>query len=354
MNLMTGTKPDTYNNACTENVERFNDLWIWSEFKKSGYVTAYGEDGLPDTFEACNKLKLPPTDHYNRPILLLDQYVRGNIRCTEYIPNAHHLLSYADQFAKAYKNEKFFGFFWMASYSHDQNHLPTPLQDRLIRFFEKLHKSGVLNRTIIIFISDHGIRWGRMKIPVASHYDDRLPMLFMWYPHSFRKRFQKEYKNLKLNQHRLTTHSDVYATLWNVLKLADNSVQIIPPESCPRCSSLFDEKSTNRRCEDINVSELWCSCHVVNEMDSTDVASRRIPEFVLSKINKGDKDYKVLRLHWYKNKYDKNDTKYYLIVIQVEGSNEQFEAIIKNIKSEYEVVEEVHTISATSTDDCVN
>lgn len=348
--MLTGTKASKYDEVCDGNVSQCNDLMIWSKYKKSGYVTAHGEDHLPEIYKIKNQLRALPTDHYTRPLFLLGERGEGNIVCVKKNSAALHILSYADQFVKVYKNEKIFGFFWMMSYSRNPNHRPILLQNHLTQFFEKLNSSGAMNSTIIFFLSDHGIRFGKLKIPVASHYDDKLPMLFMWYPQSFRKRFKKAYENLQLNQHRLTTHYDVHSTLWNILKFSNKNVKIIPPEACPRCSSLFKEKSVNRNCEDINGSEKWCSCHVLNAVNSTDIAATLVPDLLLFKLAQKESYLKIksiLRHHWYKNNYDKSNVTYHVIAIHVIPGDVQYEATIKRQLSEYRILEDIDTISPT-------
>lgn len=133
----------------------------------------------------------------------------GNILCTKNRLAALQVLDYAYQFVNAYKDQKFFGLFWLSSNSHDPNNLPTILQNDLI-FFDNLNNVGALDKTIIFFVEDHGVRWGRMKVTGASYYDDRLPMLYMWWPYSFRKQFKEAFISLQLNQYRLATHCVLY------------------------------------------------------------------------------------------------------------------------------------------------
>lgn len=349
MNLLTCTNAKTSNEICGHNMFGCNHLMIWSEFKKNGYVTAYGEDHLPDIFFQNGEFRVSPTDHNTRPLILLDNTNIGNIFCTRKKQTAVDVLNYAAQFAKAYNDTKFFGFFWLSGYSHNPNNIPTLLQSYVIKFFEKLNKAGTLDNTVIFFLGDHGVRWGKMKLPVESYYDDRLPMLYMWFPYSFRERFQTEYISLLLNQHRLTTHCDVHLTLLSILSLSDKGAKITPPEACPKCSSFFEEKSMNVSCEDINVPERWCSCHVLNKVEPTDSAAKLVPDFLLSEINKrspGSKIGTILRHHWYTNESDKNVI-YHVIVIEVVPSNIMYEAIIIEEKSGYKVLEDIETISTT-------
>lgn len=351
MILLTGKNSGTYHEACKDNMARCNDLMIWSEFKKNGYVTAYGEDHLPDTYIMDGGIKEPPTDHYTRPLFRLGEKELGNIVCLKNKPTAHHVLDYAYQFAKEYKNNKFFGFFWLTTYSHDPSHIPTLLQNQLIQFFEKLRELGTLKNTIIIFLGDHGARYGRLKLPMASYYDERLPMLFMWYPLSFRKRYVAQFNNLKINQHRLTTHCDLHSTLWNILRFSNNSVKVKPPEFCPRCSTLFEEKSLNRRCADMNVSARWCSCHVLDEVQPDDMASSVVPDIILSALKvKFEIDYKIkriLRHHWFRNEYYDliDDIAYYVIAIEVVQEDRQFEGVVKIQGSQFNILGDIDMIS---------
>lgn len=347
--MLTGKNSSTYNKACQGNMSRCNDLMIWSEFNKRGYVTAYGEDHVPDIFKTKNEFQVSPTDHYTRPLFLLDEVVEGNIVCVKRKQAALHILSYAEQFLRAYKDKKMFAFFWLISYSHDPNNIPTLLQNHLINFFQNLNNIGLMKSTIIFFVSAHGVKFGKLKMPVASHYDEKLPMLFMWYPYSFRQRFKTRYKNLKLNQERLTTHCDLYSTMWNILKLSDKSVTLSPPEVCPKCSSLFKKKSIKRTCGDINVSEKWCSCHVLNTVDPSDIEATVVPKVLLSKVNDKTKYLvleNVLRHHSYKNKDDYDNSTYNVIAIQVAPGDRQYEATIyKTNTSQYKVLNGIDEIS---------
>lgn len=345
-----------------------NELMIWSKYKEYGYVTSFGEDylQLPDTFARYKGFKKPPTDHYTRPFFLTGEHVKGNLVCAKNKPSAVHLLDYANEFADAYKNEKFFGVFWINSYSHNMNNIPTLLQDHLIEFFKKLNNEGVLNNTIIIFFSDHGIRYGPMRIPVESFYEERLPMLFMWIPDSFRKQHIAEYSNMQVNQFRLTTHYDLHSTLLDILKFSNKNVSTIPPEACPHCSSLFVEKSISRSCDDANVDAKWCSCHVLNKVPNNDDMASVAPTIAISYLNNFTKTIKtnkckicsqleiktVLRNHSYRDDYS-NKT-YYVVAFEVTQQNVRFEISVEVYNNEYKVLDGTHTISGYSKrDNCV-
>lgn len=339
MILHTGKTESTYKAACNPGVDECNDLMMWTKFSRSGYVTAYGEDFRPPTLD----FRKMPTDHYTRLFFLLNYLEIGNIICFGKRPAAHHVLDYAYQFVKAYQDYHFYGFFWLVTYSHDPNRIPTLLQNRLIQFFEKIKRLGA-NNTIIILLGDHGIRYGPQKIPVESFYDEQLPMLFMKFPRAFKKKHIAEFRSLIINQRRLITHCDLHSTLWNILKLSDDSVTIKPPEFCPQCSSLFVEKSKYRRCESMEVHTRWCSCHVLNEVDSADIAANRVPQTLLQNINRVTKRQfqlkSILRHHWFRHDFDyKNNITNYFIAMEMVQDNTQYEGVVQGHGTDYQVIE---------------
>lgn len=336
--------------VCRWGMDSCNDIMIWSKFRRSGYFTAYGEDRLPDTYGPLMQFKELPTDHYTRPLFLLGEKVLGNVICVKNRPSAHHVLDYAYQFVKTYKEQIFFGFFWLVSYSHDPTHIPTLLENEILKFFDDINLLGVLNNTIIIFLGDHGPRYGPQKIPVESYYDERLPMLYMKFPDSFRERHKAEFRNLEINQQRLTTHCDLHSTLWNILKFSDKSVTIVPPEYCPQCGSLFEEKPIYRRCENMEVSARWCSCNTLNEVDLNDAAATIVPQTLLyNLINETKEDFQietVIRLHWFRYDFDyKDNITYYLIAMQMLQEKKQYEGVVKRQDMKFEVLGEIDNIS---------
>ncbi|KAI8435163.1 hypothetical protein MSG28_003534 [Choristoneura fumiferana] len=82
MAFLTGKNMTTVYRKCSKTMDNCNDEIIWSKFQNSGYVTAYGEDflRLPDTFYRYNGFKIPPTNHYMRPLFLTGETRKGNLR----------------------------------------------------------------------------------------------------------------------------------------------------------------------------------------------------------------------------------------------------------------------------------
>lgn len=336
--LLTGKKLSTIYRTCNPDMDHCNHLLIWSEYKKAGYVTATGEDfvKLPDTFAKLG-YKSSPTDHYIRPLFLTGESSHGNIICTKKRPSAKHVLDYASTFTETYKEENFFGFFWLNSYSHNLINVLTLFDEDIVNFFSKLNETGVLDDTFIYFLSDHGLRTGKLREPYESFYDERLPMLFLWVPTKFRNLKVQEYNNMKINQHRLITPYDLHLTLYNTLEI--NSTEITS-EACPNCKSIFNAASINRTCEEAGVDEVWCTCHeltdishknddVVNATDlSVAYIQKKITAIETKHCTKCEmlKLKKILRSHTYSDEY--RDSVYFVIAFAMSPGDVAYEVTV--------------------------
>jgi hypothetical protein len=343
------------------------DSMIWTKFREAGYVTAYGEDflRLPDTFSSYG-FTVPPTDHYMRPFFLTGEKEIGNLICAHTQPSGSIILNYALDLATTYKNDNFFGLFWLNSYSHNKYNSPVLFDEKMVEFLEKLEHSEVLNNTFIVILSDHGMRYGKLRFTVESYYEERLPMFFMWTPLDFRKQYHEHYYNLQMNQDRLTSHLDMHMTLWNILKMNNQSIDVVKSEACPTCKSLFDEMSLTRTCADAGISEKWCTCHELLAADADEEGTRRSLQLAVTNIQNITKSIattscekcsilelkSVLRIHYYNDTVD--NTTYYVLAYLMSPGEVGFETKVMKQNDTYTIVEKTETIIAYNTQgDCV-
>ncbi|XP_013181958.1 PREDICTED: uncharacterized protein LOC106128213 [Papilio xuthus] len=361
MAVLTGKKMSSVYKACAKGMTYCNDFMMWHKFEEAGYVTAYGEEylNLPDTFSRYKGFNVTPTHHYTRPFFLTGEEKSGNYICTGRRPSALHLLDYAIDFVNTYDDVNFFGMFWLNSFSHNFDNKPALIDKDMVHFFDRLVQSSALNNTFIIFLSDHGIRYGEMRLPIESYYEERLPMFFMHVPYRFQELYFNEYNNLKTNQDRLTTPYDFHLTMSNILKLSNDSVEIMPSEACLNCSSLFYEKPVNRTCADAGVTDKWCSCHNMVKANESDPYVQKSLDLAVSYIQNITKtietDYcmlcenlklkTVLRHHFY---VDDGRTFYIVAFLFVPG-DVAFEANLMRDGNEISIVGPIETISAYNT-----
>lgn len=364
MALLTGRNLSKVYKECHKGLDTCNDIMLWSNFKKAGYYTASGEEflRLPDTFTRFEGFKNAPTDHYMRPFFLTGENSTGNIVCTKKRSSAKHLLDYALDFTNTYKNDRFFGMFWFNSFSHNLNNVPELIDSDVANFFDAFHKNGILKNTFVLFLSDHGLRYGAMREPYESYYEERLPMFYLWVPLDFRKHLEI-FKNLLVNQSRLVTPYDMYATLISILELSRNNKNIAQNKTssaCPDCVSIFNEFSPHRTCSDAQVLEKWCSCHPLDKAKSQNVATNGAIDAAITNIHNIIQNIetnkcmkcadlklkKLLRAHTYTTS---RNTTVFILAFQMTPGDVSYEASVEHNGVNFTVLDTTHTISVYNT-----
>lgn len=147
-----------------------NCSFIWEKFNKKGYATVHAEEeSWMGTFNYGIKtgFKKQPTTYYWMPFSLeigrnLGKYHSNTKPCLNERPAPEYLLNYTMKFIRSYKKSglNFFGLFWECSITHDLYKF-YPEYDPMHRdFLKDIHATGILNNTILFFMSDHGYRYG--------------------------------------------------------------------------------------------------------------------------------------------------------------------------------------------------
>lgn len=167
--------------------------FIWNAFSDQGFVTAYGEDTTPvGTFNYHKKgFKIPPTDYYFRPYLMAAErsLKHTNVDSMSYCigpeSEGERILNVATSFAETLRGYPYWGLFWMNSFSHNQLNSVSRMDDRVQRFLYNLEDRGLLNDTVVVFLSDHGIRFGEFRYTKMGWLEERLPFIYMRLPNWF-------------------------------------------------------------------------------------------------------------------------------------------------------------------------
>lgn len=275
---------------------------IWRNYSKAGYRTAFAEDASWMGTFAYTKYGFhkQPTDYYTRVFNKLAEdeighEQRSNAKlCTGPRISLDVLLAYAYKYAVAMVDRLSFGFFWGASISHDYLNLPRYADNKHVVFFRQLVEAGVFNNTVLVFMSDHGIRWGGIRATYQGYQEERLPFLFLSFPDWFRKKYPTAIGNLRKNVRRLTTPFDLHETLQDLLDLnrsveqnvlRERSNELTDSDSMPRGISLFLPVPGKRTCRDAGIDNHWCTCHqsVNVPVNSTDV--KVAVDFLVEHIN---------------------------------------------------------------------
>ncbi|KAK7794926.1 hypothetical protein R5R35_005898 [Gryllus longicercus] len=269
---------------------------LWKEFHNHSYVSAYAED--EPTMSTFNYQKTgflkQPTDYYFRPYMLaaskkLKIQRRNNLDvCMGPISTTDHILRYALDFVTTFKNSFYFALFWMNNFSHNDINVPGAMDLRTLQFFNELDGSGTYNNTIVIFFSDHGMRFGKIRQTHVGWLEERLPFIYILLPDWFKYKYPEAYQNLQTNRNRLTSTFDLYVTLKDVLERGMNSTAASGNVSlaCPKCKSFFSEEFGDRSCDDAGVTPHWCTCTTYTELSVNDAIVQNAAKYVLSEIQK--------------------------------------------------------------------
>lgn len=178
--------------------------------------------------------------------------------CSGKVNAGHQVLKYALDFVNTYKEDKFFGFFWIMNFGHDAWQSPKSIDLVLTDFFKRIAKTGVLKKTFVILFSDHGMRFGTVRYQSDAFFEERLPMLFMHVPDHFKKTQPLSYANLVMNQKRLISPFDLHLTMKQVLNVRE---RFRGTDDCKSCISSLENIPETRRCVDAGINDVWCACH---------------------------------------------------------------------------------------------
>ncbi|KZC05444.1 hypothetical protein WN55_06414 [Dufourea novaeangliae] len=300
MAILTGQSQEQAYSNCKPTTPYSLDRcpFLWRNFREAGYATAYGEDETDiNTF---NYLKVgfvdPPTDYYLRPyILACEKLLKVKKRfhlkyCTGPETSFDRILDYAIEFARTFLGLPYFGFFWTSSISHENANAISSMDARLSAKIKYLERDGVLNDTMVVFLSDHGMRWGPIRNTFVGWYEERLPFLYIWLPEWFRNERPYAYPSLRANQHRLVSPFDLYETLREVLSLSGGQAKASP--ACADCRSLLGRVPRQRGCSNVGISSHWCACTAFNPADPRDPIVQKGAQAFLEHVNARVDPYK--------------------------------------------------------------
>ncbi|XP_064454800.1 uncharacterized protein LOC135366078 [Ornithodoros turicata] len=237
--------------------------FVWNHYANRGYRTMFVEEqpkyGIFNY--DLNGFRGTPTDYYPRPLVMavesssITSQRSVGLLCTGPVAPTALYLDYLTRFVTHMKDDLFFAYVFLAEFSHETLNYAGYTDAYLRRFLGKFQSSGAADRTMLIFWSDHGMRYGPIRTTFIGKYEDRLPFAFIALPKSFLDAYPKTKRSLYLNQRRLTTPFDLHATMMEFLDFPESE----RPET-KRGLSLFREVPPTRTCEAASIPRQWCSC----------------------------------------------------------------------------------------------
>jgi hypothetical protein len=193
-------------------------------------------------------------------------YTAGGKRedfCIGAIKRHKQLLTLIDDFKHVYESKKNnIVFMHYVENSHDHQARLNWLDDDLLEFLTRGHQNNSFNNTAIFLFSDHGSRFTD-KRSIQRYLEERLPFFSVYLPPWFKEKHKAAYQNLVQNKQKLTSPFDIHATVRHLTCLdpdSDYQTNHSPLKGKERGISLLRPIDKTRSCEDIGVSEHYCSC----------------------------------------------------------------------------------------------
>ncbi|XP_069698044.1 uncharacterized protein [Periplaneta americana] len=301
--VLSGLSEKELKDVCWPNKNAVFDEcnWVWKNFSAAGYRTAFGEDAT--NIGLFNYVKRgfskQPTDYYSRSYLMQSEKDIGfnkklNAKlCIGSQMSLSVLLQYISKLAITMASKDFFGFFWGTSLTHDYLNFPSLGDGAYEQFLYNLSETGSLNRTVLIFFSDHGIRWGAIRETYQGRLEERLPFVFFIFPEWFRNKYPLASTNLRKNTHHLTTPFDMYETLTDLLNLDQIEMESIRKRSTefdnskqkPRGISLFLPVPKSRTCSEAGIEPHWCTCQRSEVLSVEDSIIKKMSSALVEHLN---------------------------------------------------------------------
>ncbi|XP_064469000.1 uncharacterized protein LOC135383502 [Ornithodoros turicata] len=262
---------------------------FWIPYARRGYRTSFQDEfGYYGMFHYCFKgFRNPPTDYYIHPVSLLlrehlenvSQYHDEGVPCIRQTLSTEYYLDYLTRLLKHTKVGLFFYILYLGTMTHDYVNNAGYMDALLRRFFGKIEQ--VLNRTVLVFFSDHGIRYGNIRTTFIGRYEDRQPFAFLVFPRWFLNANPAVLNALEANQKRLTTPYDIHATFVEFLNFPRTA-----ESKTKRGLSLLHEIPENRTCDDASIPREWCSCEAADQdISMSDPLVMAMGRNVVKKIN---------------------------------------------------------------------
>ncbi|XP_064460003.1 uncharacterized protein LOC135370230 [Ornithodoros turicata] len=305
--MLTGRSEEEEAKVCKEGYFDDEEL-IWKTYGRMGYRTMFLEEtpqwGLFTYF--CRGFRRRPTDYYPRPFTQTVDFA-GKRRsrdnepyCVRTKAETEVHLEYTTSLLALLGNRSYFTYTWISEVSHDYLNSAGYADAPFLKTFQTLASTGAMDRSVVIFMSDHGQRYGSIRNTLIGKYEDRLPFCILLFPPSFRAKFPEAVRNLEINQRRLTTPYDIHATLMELANFERS--RNAGGYRTTRGVSLLHEVPPNRTCTGAFIPPHYCSCQDTQVISTADSLSWRMAEFAVERVNQRlskelPKKCATLRLH---------------------------------------------------------
>ncbi|TKR70877.1 hypothetical protein L596_022844 [Steinernema carpocapsae] len=278
-----------------------NRSFIAFPFRDAGYKTMMAEDWIHGTFlyPACVGFTKKHVDHYNRAYILRvegSQDKGGDPKMANIVYKEscrepqNTLLDYLSQFLKAYEDQAKFSISWISQLGHDRMNNVYHADKDFYKFFHDNRER--LRNSFIIFMGDHGMRYGDFRDSKFGAVEDNNPGFVMAVPEKLRNSSLMQI--VKENSKSLFTPYDLYATLNDIASVLpeSNFTDFSPLDLNKRLKGVFHGSSLlrplpqPRHCGNLRIPFEYCTCEVnYKALPPTDELLPIAEQFLIDELN---------------------------------------------------------------------
>uniref|UniRef100_A0A0K0EB62 Sulfatase N-terminal domain-containing protein n=1 Tax=Strongyloides stercoralis TaxID=6248 RepID=A0A0K0EB62_STRER len=265
----------------SDKLEKYKKRFIWQKMEDKKCITQYNDEisnsgyGIfsYNPFQGFSK---PPANYYFRAYY---EYLYQNTFGEECLHGNHLLKPFLDiweRFSVTFPNNCHFSFNFITKFTHDDSNAVELFDDPLFVALQRFKVKGVFNNTVIIIMGDHGQRVANIQKTYYGRVEERMPLLAIYLPETFRNKFKKAEENIRYNKNRLTSNFDIYETLLDIVNITRLNGMNEQEFSKERGLSLFRNKiSPNRTCFEAKIPENFCVCqqNITNNVIKNDFQS---------------------------------------------------------------------------------
>jgi membrane-anchored protein YejM (alkaline phosphatase superfamily) len=154
---------------------------------------------------------------------------------------AERVYEYAEDFVRLHSDHGYFAVFWLNTFSHNDVNAPSTMDRRTADMLSRLLDGRLLNNAVAVVLSDHGLRFGKIRATHVGWLEDRMPAFYFRLPPGYAAARPNYRATMAANKNRLTSPFDLHLTLKQLMS-DDRAVA----DGCPTCRSLFQLADANR------------------------------------------------------------------------------------------------------------
>lgn len=247
---------------------------MWDDFADAGYRTMFLEE-----FDQCGLFvypdlkgfQSPPVDYWPRAVTVLQSRSKY-LSCLDGVPMASLYQNYVFGLLKLLEHRQpLWAMSWLGKTTHDDARGGFVYDEPVLDFLSRMDSEGILNKTVVLFFADHGLRYGSFRETEQGRDEDSLPLGFLILPPAIAAKRPDIVRNLQTNSKRLVTSFDLRETLLEIIRPARN--RVAGDERPPKGISLFSQEiPPGRTCTAAHIQPEHCPCSNRQRFNDTELA----------------------------------------------------------------------------------